>query len=143
MCIIPSHLPCLLAFDFLFSTLFSYNKYKRSISFYISVYGYSLVKMVYGFAVNAEQDNPVIRDLDLEQSIRRNFSGLDDLDPMEIFTTQFPSLGHSVKVTKCYIELHTGIYVQDVKRLSSNLKLYSYIRKMLLFVRNYICYEEL
>ena len=61
--------------------------------------------MVYGFAVNAEPDNPVIRDLELEQSIRRNFSGLDDLDPMEIFTGQFPSLGHSVKVTKCYIEL--------------------------------------
>jgi predicted component of type VI protein secretion system len=49
--------------------------------------------MVYGFAVRAE-----IRERELEQSITRNFSGLDDLNPMEIFSRQFPRLKHFVKV---------------------------------------------
>ena len=55
--------------------------------------------MVYGFAVQAEADGPAIKNLELEQSVRRNFSGLDDLDPMEIFCRQFSELEHSVEVT--------------------------------------------
>ena len=63
--------------------------------------------MVYGFAVQAEADGPAIKNLELEQSIRRNFSGLDDLDPMEIFCRQFSKLEHSVEVT---IYRNTKIY---------------------------------
>ncbi|CAB4010103.1 plexin-A4, partial, partial [Paramuricea clavata] len=57
---------------------------------------YSLVKMVYGFAVQAEQGDQ-ISDIELEQSIRRNFSGLDDLDPVKIFSRQFPRLKDCLK----------------------------------------------
>ena len=55
--------------------------------------------MVYGFAEQAELGDPV-SDIELEQSIRRNFSGLDDLDPMKIFSRHFPRLKPCVKVTK-------------------------------------------
>ncbi len=55
--------------------------------------------MVYGFAVQAEPGDQ-IRDIELEQSIKRNFSGLDDLDPVEIFSQRFPRLKHCVKVIK-------------------------------------------
>ena len=64
------------------------------------MYGYSLMKMVYGFAERAESDD-LVSDIELEQCIRRNFSGLDDLDPMKIFSRQFPRLGNYIKVTKC------------------------------------------
>ncbi|CAB3995217.1 Hypothetical predicted protein, partial [Paramuricea clavata] len=57
---------------------------------------YSLVKMVYGFAVQVEQGDQ-ISDIELEQSIRRNFSGLDDLDPVKIFSRQFPRLKDCLK----------------------------------------------
>ena len=52
--------------------------------------------MVYGFAKQAKSGD-LVSDIELEQCIRRNFSGLDDLDPMEIFSKQFPILK---KVTK-------------------------------------------
>ena len=69
--------------------------------FDISVYVDSLVKMVYGFAKpDAKPDDPIIRDVELAQSIRRNFSGLDDLDPVKIFSRHFSGLKRSVKVTK-------------------------------------------
>ena len=55
--------------------------------------------MVYGFAKQAKLGDPV-SDIELEQSIRRNFSGLDDLDPMKIFSRQFPRLEPCIKVTK-------------------------------------------
>ena len=58
---------------------------------------YSLVKMVYGFALEAERGDRV-SEIELEQSIRRNFSGLDDLDPVKIFSRKFPRLKPSVKV---------------------------------------------
>ncbi len=61
----------------------------------------SLVKMVYGFAVQAKQGDQ-ISDIELEQSIRRNFSGLDDIDPVMIFSGQFPKLEHCVKVINKY-----------------------------------------
>jgi hypothetical protein len=60
---------------------------------------YSLVKMVYGFAVQVEQGDQ-ISDIELEQCIRRNFSGLDDLDPVKIFSRQFPRLKDCLKVMK-------------------------------------------
>jgi hypothetical protein len=62
--------------------------------------------MVYGFAVQPEQGDQLPSDIELEQSIRRNFSGLDDLDPVKIFSRQFPRLKHYVKVIKyiCLIE---------------------------------------
>lgn len=53
--------------------------------------------MVYGFAAQAKQSDE-LADMDLEKSIRRNFSGLDDLDPVAIFSLQFPVLERSVKV---------------------------------------------
>ncbi|CAB4032969.1 Hypothetical predicted protein, partial [Paramuricea clavata] len=57
---------------------------------------YSLVKMVYGFAVQKELGEKLLSDVQLEQSIRRNFSGLDDLDPVKIFSGQFLRLEHYV-----------------------------------------------
>ena len=51
--------------------------------------------MVYGFAQQAKEGGQ-ITEVELEQSIRRNFSGLDDLDPVIIFARQFPKL-------KCFI----------------------------------------
>ena len=50
--------------------------------------------MVYRFA---KQDGE-ISDEALEKSIRRNFNGLDDLDPLEIFGQQFKRLNRHVKV---------------------------------------------
>jgi hypothetical protein len=55
--------------------------------------------MVYGFAVQAEPGDQ-ISDIELEQSIRRNFSGLDDLDPVKIFSRHFPRLRDCLKVIK-------------------------------------------
>jgi phosphoenolpyruvate synthase/pyruvate phosphate dikinase len=56
--------------------------------------------MVYGFAVQAERQGDQLKDTELEKSIRRNFSGLDDLDPMKIFSqqSQFQKLKRYVKV---------------------------------------------
>ena len=55
--------------------------------------------MVYGFAEQAELGD-LVTYVEMEQSIRRNFSGLDDLDPMKIFSRQFPRLKDCIKVTK-------------------------------------------
>jgi hypothetical protein len=66
--------------------------------------------MVYGYAVQAEQGDQ-ISDIELEQSIRRNFSGLDDLDPVKIFSRQFPRLKDCLKVMK----YTSGVHGQDVK----------------------------
>jgi hypothetical protein len=63
--------------------------------------------MVYGFAVQAKRGDQV-GDIELEQSIRRNFSGLDDVDPVEIFSREFPRLERKVEVNKC-IEVFTSI----------------------------------
>ena len=59
---------------------------------------YSLVKMVYGFAKQAKLGN-LVSDVELEQCIRRNFSGLDDLDPMTIFSRQFLKLRKKIMVS--------------------------------------------
>ena len=64
---------------------------------YLFVCVCSLVKMVFGFAVQAEQGDQ-ISDIELEKSIRRNFSGLDDIDPVKTFCNHFPRLKESVKV---------------------------------------------
>ena len=53
--------------------------------------------MVYGFAEQTEEGDQ-ISEIELEQSIRRNFSGLDDLDPVKIFARQFEKLKRFVKV---------------------------------------------
>ena len=53
--------------------------------------------MVYGFAEQTEEGDQ-INERELEQSIRRNFSGLDDLDPVKIFARQFEKLKRFVKV---------------------------------------------
>ena len=68
-------------------------------------YFFSLVKMVYGFA--AESDDQFINSVELEQAIRRNFSGLDDLNPMQIFSRHISQLKHCYKVniTNVY-EIH-------------------------------------
>ena len=63
----------------------------------ICIYVLSLVKMVYGFAKKAELGD-LVSDIELEQCIRRNFSGLDDLDPMKIFSRQFLRLKGCIKV---------------------------------------------
>ena len=65
----------------------------------ICIYVHSLVKMVYGFAEQAELGD-LVSDIELEQCIRRNFSGLDDLDPMKIFSRQFLKLKRCIKVTR-------------------------------------------
>ena len=58
--------------------------------------------MVYGFASQADPGD-LISDIELEKSIRRNFSGLDDLDPVKIFSREFPRLKRKVKVNKLNI----------------------------------------
>ena len=57
----------------------------------------SLVKMVYGRALRAQPGGHITY-RELEKPIRRNFSGLDDLDPVKIFSEQFPVLKDCVKV---------------------------------------------
>ena len=57
----------------------------------------SLIKMVSGFAGKRKQTGQ-IKEVELEQSIRRNFSGLDDLDPVEIFRKQFKRPDEDEKV---------------------------------------------
>lgn len=66
--------------------------------------------MVYGFAVQATQGDELSYE-DLEKSIRRNFSGLDDLDPVAIFSRQFPILEMSVKVIKYQIKIFSGKFL--------------------------------
>ena len=56
----------------------------------------SLVKMVYGFA--DKSDDKYISNVELEQAIKRNFSGLDDLNPMNIFSRHLPQLKPYFKV---------------------------------------------
>ena len=58
--------------------------------------------MVHGFAKKAELGDH-ISGIDLENSIRRNFSGLDDLDAVKIFSREFPRLKRKVKVNKLNI----------------------------------------
>ena len=53
----------------------------------------SLVKMVNGSA-RVTDDGAWIGDTKLEQCIRRNFSGLDDVNPVEIFSRHFRRLRH-------------------------------------------------
>ena len=66
---------------------------------------FSLVKMVYGFA--AESDDQYINSVELEQAIRRNFSGLDDLNPMKIFSRHLSRLRHCSKVNSTIVyEIH-------------------------------------
>ena len=55
--------------------------------------------MVYGFAVEAKQGDQ-ISEMKLKKSIKRNFSGLDDLDPIRIFSYHFDELKSSVKVIR-------------------------------------------
>ena len=64
--------------------------------------------MVYSFAEKAKKDggDEEIHVIELEQSIRRNFSGLDDIDPVKIFSGQFPRLKRYAKVIK-YKAIHT------------------------------------
>ncbi|XP_028416584.1 E3 ubiquitin-protein ligase rnf213-alpha-like [Dendronephthya gigantea] len=59
---------------------------------------YSLVKMVFGFAVQKEEQGDQISVIELEKSIRRNFSGLDDIDPVKTFCEKelFPRLKETV-----------------------------------------------
>lgn len=59
---------------------------------------YSLVKIVYGFASEANDEQ--INTLGLELAIRRNFSGLDDFNPLKIFAKDqyFPLLKDYVQV---------------------------------------------
>ena len=66
--------------------------------------------MVYGFAEEAESGD-LVSDIELEQCIRRNFSGLDDLDPMKIFSREFKRLKGCIKVTNTIVEF----IVFDVK----------------------------
>ena len=54
--------------------------------------------MVSGFAKHGDQ----IIVKELERCIRRNFSGLDDLDPLRIFSQQFQDLKEYVKVKMLY-----------------------------------------
>ena len=68
--------------------------------------------MVFGFAGKRKQTGQ-IKEVELEQSIRRNFSGLDDLDPVEIFRKQFkkPNKDEKVKLlAKTYFMLEHSQY---------------------------------
>ncbi len=76
--------------------------------------------MVYGFAVQAEQGDQ-ISEIELEQSIRRNFSGLDDLDPVKIFGRQFPRLKHYVKVNITVKPLPAKLYDGLITHSDPNL----------------------
>ena len=68
-------------------------------------YFFSLVKMVYDFA--AESDDQYINSVELEQAIRRNFSGLDDLNPMNIFSRHLSLLRHCSKGNSTVVyEIH-------------------------------------
>ena len=58
--------------------------------------------MVAGSAKPSDQS--IVKEL--EQCIRRNFSGLDDLDPLRIFSKQFQGLKQYVKVKMlCYYSM--------------------------------------
>ena len=59
--------------------------------------------MVYGFAEQAESGT-LVSDIELEQCIRRNFSGLDDLDPMKIFSREYKRLKGCIKVTNTIVK---------------------------------------
>ena len=77
--------------------LLQLHRYERYTKRYFFVCAYSLVKMVHGFAKKAERGDH-ISEIELEHSIRRNFSGLDDLDAVKIFSREFPKLKRKVKV---------------------------------------------
>ena len=59
---------------------------------------FSLVKMVYKIAKEHRREP---RWPEIEQAIRRNFGGLDEIDPVKIFRKYFPfSRNHKVGVLK-------------------------------------------
>lgn len=51
------------------------------------MFGFSLVKMVYAFAAQS-RDHPSPNQL--TAAIRRNFGGLDSIDPVDVFREQLP-----------------------------------------------------
>ena len=54
--------------------------------------------MVCAFA--AEEKNNRVGTLELEKAIKRNFSGLDDFDPMKFFCSSNDSLKNCIEVGK-------------------------------------------
>ena len=64
----------------------------------------SLVKMVYKIAEKLNRE-PAWKDI--ERAIRRNFGGLDEIDPVEIFREHF-SLGNMVGMNSQYL---TGCFL--------------------------------
>ena len=64
--------------------------------------------MVYGFA--DKLDDKCINNMELEQAIKRNFSGLDDLNPMEIFSCHLPQLKPYFEVNRANVyKIHSHI----------------------------------
>lgn len=64
--------------------------------------------MVSGFVAETEynhsHDDPAaLEKLQLEQAIKRNFSGLDDLNPIELFSGAIPVLKPCLKVCHNYL----------------------------------------
>ena len=91
--------------------------------------------MVNGFA--AKQGGE-IGEIELEQSIRRNFSGLDDLDPVLIFSQEFPMPNQYSEVKMLGKDMFYAI-TQWIP-LSQILKVSSRRFNILLFKIQYIFY---
>ena len=52
--------------------------------------------MVYSYA--SEDSTGNVDDIEMEKAIRRNFSGLDDIDPIDIFKRHVRELRHCLEV---------------------------------------------
>ena len=89
------------AFFIVLFYLFIYYFIMVTIPFISSI---SLVKMVYKIAEKLNRE-PAWKDI--ERAIRRNFGGLDEIDPVEIFRDYF-SLGNMVGMNSQYL---TGCFL--------------------------------
>ena len=89
------------AFFIVLFYLFIYYFIMVTILFISSI---SLVKMVYKIAEKLKRE-PAWKDI--ERAIRRNFGGLDETDPVEIFREHF-SLGNMVGMNSQYL---TGCFL--------------------------------
>ena len=68
----------------------------------------SLVKMVYGFASQAG-DKPTWHEM--KHAIMRNFGGLENINPTEVFTRHMDFVDKGAKVTACYLIISSIIHL--------------------------------
>jgi len=64
---------------------------------------FSLVKMVFGFA---SRSNSMPTWCELQHAILRNFGGLDDVKPVEVFAKHLRQIDREAKVCSVDIQLH-------------------------------------